>query len=83
MSSQPPMEGHLAIPQNDNSYTNKPPMSSHLPLKATFPVSQGWLLIAGSTVVYTLNSGLSVNNNAFYTRKPIGILYKSQRFQKI
>ena len=55
MSSQPftcPMGGHLAIPQNGISYTNEPPMSSHLPSKATFPVSQGWLLIAGSTAVY-------------------------------
>ena len=50
MSSQPPMGGHLAIPQNGILYTNEPPMGSHLHLKATFPVSQGWLLIAGSTV---------------------------------
>ena len=50
MSSQPPMGGHLAIPQNAILYTNEPPMSSHLHLKATFPVSQGWLLIAGSSV---------------------------------
>ena len=28
-------------------------------------------------VAHTLNSGLSVNN-AFYTHRPIGILYKSQ-----
>ena len=51
MSSQPPMGGHLAIHKNDILYTNVPPMSSHLHLKATFPVSQGWLLIAGSTVL--------------------------------
>ena len=50
MSSQSPMGGHVVIPQNDISYTNEPPMSSHLPYKVTFPVSQGWLLIAGSTV---------------------------------
>ena len=50
MSSQPPMGGHLAIPQNDILYRNVSPMSSHLRLKATFPVSQVWLLIAGSTV---------------------------------
>ena len=31
MSSQPPMGGHLAIPQNDILYANEPPMSSHLP----------------------------------------------------
>ena len=49
-SYEPPMGGHLAIPQNGILYTNVPPMSSHLRLKATFPVSQGWLLIAGSTV---------------------------------
>ena len=30
MSSQPPMGGHLAIPQNGILYTNVPPMSSHL-----------------------------------------------------
>ena len=53
MSSQPPMGGHLAIPQNDISYTNEPHISSHLHYKATFPVSQGWLPIAGSTV-YTI-----------------------------
>ena len=50
MSSQPLMGGHLVIPQNDISDTNKPPMSSHLRVKATFPVSRGWLLIAGSIV---------------------------------
>ena len=44
------MEGHLAIPQNGILYTNVPPMSSPLRLMATFSVSQGWLLIAGSTV---------------------------------
>ena len=42
--------GNLSIPQNDIFYTNEPPMSSHLHLKATFPVSQGWLLIASSTL---------------------------------
>ena len=31
MSSQPPIGGHLAISRNDISYTNEPPMSSHLP----------------------------------------------------
>ena len=31
--------------------TVEPPMSSHLRLKSTFAVSQGWLLIAGSTVI--------------------------------
>ena len=51
MSSQPSMGGHLVIPQNDILYTNVPPMSNHLRLKVTFPVSQGWLLIADSTVV--------------------------------
>ena len=55
MSSQPPMGSHLVIPRNGISYTNEPPMSSHLPLKATFPVSQGLLLIAGSTVVIKQN----------------------------
>ena len=50
MSSQPPMGGYLAIPQSGILYTNVPPISSHLHLKAAFPVSQGWLLIAGSTV---------------------------------
>ena len=30
-------------------------------------------------IVHTLNSGLSMKN-AFYIRRPIGILYKSQRF---
>ena len=34
-------------------YANELPISSHLRLKATFPVSQGWLLIAGSTVPVT------------------------------
>ena len=63
MSSQPPMEGHLTIPQNRISYTNEPPMSSHLPLKATFPVSQGWLLIAGSTVRYNLHNFFLTFNN--------------------
>ena len=42
MSSQPPTGGIF--------HRNVPPKSSHLRLKATFPVSQGWLLIAGSTV---------------------------------
>ena len=63
MSSQPPimpMVGHLAILQNDIFYTNEPPMKSHLVQKATFPISQrrltfpmsqGWLLIAGYTVL--------------------------------
>ena len=41
----------LAYLQNDISYRNEPPMSSHLPYKSTFPVSQGWLLKAGSTVM--------------------------------
>ena len=50
MSSQPPRRGHLVIPQNDILYTNDPPMCSHLREKSTFPVLQGWLLIAGSTV---------------------------------
>ena len=50
MSSQHPMGGHLAIPQKGILYTNEPPMSSRLHQKATFPVSQGWLVIAGSTV---------------------------------
>ena len=52
----------LAIPQNDISYKNEPPMSSHLPQKATFPVSQGWLLIAGSTVF--IFSSLILDNYA-------------------
>ena len=47
MSTQPLMGGHLAIPENGISYTNEPSISSHLP----FPVSQEWLLIAGSTVM--------------------------------
>ena len=42
---------HLAIPQNGILHTNEHLMNSHHVLKATFPVSQGWLLIAGSTVV--------------------------------
>ena len=33
-------------------------------------------------IVHTLNVGLSVKN-AFYTRKPLGILYKSQWFWRI
>ena len=45
------MGGHLTIPQNGISYTNEPTMGSHLSLKATFSVSQGWLFIAGSTVM--------------------------------
>ena len=49
MSSQPPMGGHSAIPQNGISYVNESPMRGHLPSKATFPVSLRWLLIAGST----------------------------------
>ena len=52
------MGGHLAFPQNGILYTNEPPMSSHLRLKATFPVSQGWLLIAGSTVHANDNQGI-------------------------
>ena len=54
MSSQPPMGGNLVIPQNDILFTNEPPMSSHLSEKATFPVSQGLLLIAGSTLAVLL-----------------------------
>ena len=50
MSSQPPMGGHLAFPQMA-FYIQMNLMSSHLPQNATFPVSQGWLLIAGSTVL--------------------------------
>ena len=52
MSSQPPMRGHLAIPRNGILYTNEPHMCSHLCLKATFPVLQGWLLLAGSSVFH-------------------------------
>ena len=44
------MGGHLVIPKNDILYTNEPSMSSHLRYKATFFVSQVWLLIACSTV---------------------------------
>ena len=40
----------LGHSQNDILYTNVPPMSSYRHLQATIPVSQGWLLIAGSTV---------------------------------
>ena len=40
-------------------YTNVPPMSSHVSLKATFPVSQGWLLKAGSTVFMQLSNIIS------------------------
>ena len=50
MSSEPPMRGNLAITQNGILYTNEPLMCSHVHEKATFPVSQGWLLTAGSTV---------------------------------
>ena len=46
--------GHLAIPQNGILYTNEPLMCSNLPQKSTYPVLQGWLLIAVSTV-YTYN----------------------------
>ena len=55
MSCQPPMWGHFVIPLGGILYTNVPPISSHLRLKATFPVSHGWLLIAGSTVHYIEN----------------------------
>ena len=48
------MGGHLAFPQNGILYTKEPPMSIHLRLKATFPVLQGWLLTAGSTVLSNL-----------------------------
>ena len=54
MSSQPSMEGHLAVPLNGILFTNVPPMSSHLRLMATFSVSQGLLLIAGSTVFQSI-----------------------------
>ena len=37
-------------------------MSSHLRLNATFPVSQGWLLIAGSTVL-----AISLTHEAYDT----------------
>ena len=50
MSSQPHMEGHLAIPQMAFC------IQMNLLLAATCvkrPVLQGWLLIAGSTVVAT------------------------------
>ena len=45
---EPAMSSHSyeqpsSYPHNDILYTNEPPMSSHLP--------QGWLLIAGSTVL--------------------------------
>ena len=49
MSSQ--VEGHFTIPQNGISDTNEPLMSVPLPYKDTFPVSQGWPLIAISTVI--------------------------------
>ena len=68
MSSQPPMGGHLAIHKNYILYTNVPPMSSHLHLKATFPVSQGWLLIAGSTVSTKLDDE---DINLFAVRCPL------------
>ena len=55
MSSQPLIKGHLTIPQNGILYRNVPPMSGHLQLKATFPVSQGWLLIAGCSTASVLN----------------------------
>ena len=44
------MGGHSIILQNGILYTNKPSMCNHLQKKATFPVSQRWLLIAGFTV---------------------------------
>ena len=50
MSSQPPMESYLAFLQNDILYSNVLPISSQLRFKATFPVSQGWLIIAGYTL---------------------------------
>ena len=55
MSSQPPIGDHLVIPRNDIYYANEPSTSSHLSWKATFLVSQGWLLIAGSTVPTLFN----------------------------
>ena len=50
-SHEQPTSYGRPIPQNAILYTNVPPMSRHLRLKATFSVSQRWLLIAGSTVV--------------------------------
>ena len=48
MSSQPPIGGPLAIPQNGIFYTTEPPIDVQPPaLKA---VSQRWLLITGSAV---------------------------------
>ena len=40
-----------ATPKNDIPDANEASMISHLPWKVTFPLSQGWLLIAGSTVI--------------------------------
>ena len=36
----------------DILYTNEPPINSRLHQKATFAVSQGWLLIVGSIVPF-------------------------------
>ena len=57
MSSQPPMGGHLDIPQNGILYTNVLDL-----LKVTLPVSQWWLLIAGYTVHCT-----KIKNNQLNT----------------
>ena len=67
LSSQPPIGGHLDSLQNGILYTNSPPMSSHLRLKATSPVSQGWLLIAGSTVLDTCRINLSRIYEKYHT----------------
>ena len=75
MSSQLPMGGHLAIPLNSILYTNVLPISSHLRLKATFSVSQGWLLIAGSAVLY--------NNVTWVVEKPALVAHKKAIFHTI
>ena len=45
MSSQLPIRGHFAISPNNIMHRHEPPLA------ATFPVSQGWLLITGPTLV--------------------------------
>ena len=74
MNSQPPME---AIPQNGILYTNVPSMSSHLPLEVISPVSQGWLLIAGSTVSQMhIQIGVELEWIFYWPRWPDSYLWK-------
>ena len=78
MSSQPLMRGHLAIPRYDILFTIEPLMCSNLPQKATFPVLQGWLLIAVSTVFLSLISFLQLKTYGYFFLHRMKLFLKAE-----